>query len=271
MLERGTLAIVTTHYSELKAFAFATEGVENASAEFDLNTLRPTYRLITGVPGRSNALAIAQRLGLPKEIADAAREYLDPSTEHVDDLLAQIQQHQGESETLFASARAERAEANRIRLEAEQRLRDAEQIRAEARQEAIAELEVEMREARDLIRRTRRAAEHRSQATDDHVELPQPAEFKEVEQTLRHVSRRRRPVQAAPEPIRIGDWVNIPTVGISGEVVGFSDDGESVEVASGSFRLTQPLTAVRREPRVEPNNARNAPPRFRLDQASTLN
>ncbi len=252
LLERGTLAIVTTHYSELKAFAFATPGVENASAEFDLKTLRPTYRLITGVPGRSNALAIAQRLGLPSEIAHAARGYLDPETEHVDDLLAQIQQRQIDLERSLASAQAERDEAQRVRRSAEEQLREAERIRAEARQEAIAELESEMREARDLLRRTRRAAESRTAPASQIEEAPQPQDLKEAERELRRASRRQRPAHAAPEPVRVGDWVNLPQVGISGEVVDVSDDGETVEVASGSFRLTQPRSAVRRESRPEP-------------------
>ncbi len=91
---------------------------------------------------------------------------------------------------------------------------------------------------------------------EEPEEAPRPEDLKQVEQTLRQAARRRRPLQAPPEPIRIGDWVNLPSVGISGEVVGFSDDGESVEVSSGSFRLTQPLSAVRRESRPEPEGRR---------------
>ena len=247
LLERGTLAIVTTHYSELKTFAYATPGVENASAEFDLQTLRPTYRLITGIPGRSNALAIAQRIGLPREIAENARAYLDPGAEHVDDLLAQIMQRREEADSLLASARAERDAARRIRSDAEEALRETERIRAQARQEAISELEDEVREARELVRRARRSAEPRPTVEAAPEESPNLGDVKRVEQTLRRASRRRRPVQAPSEPIRIGDWVSLPSVGISGEVVGFGEDGESVEVASGSFRITQPISTVRRE------------------------
>ncbi|MGA7668783.1 MAG: endonuclease MutS2 [Nitrolancea sp.] len=266
LLHRGALAIATTHYSELKTFAYATDGVENASAEFDLATLRPTYRLITGVPGRSNALAIAQRLGLPAEIADDARSYLDPRAEHVDDLLSHILERRKESESALEQARTERDEARRIRREAETVLREAEQTRSTARQDALAELEQEVSEAREFIRRARRQAERPSAVPESLPETPPPAEeVKRVEETLRRVSRRRRPAQARPEPIRIGDWVNLPTVGISGEVVGLSDDGESVEVATGSFRLTQPVTAVRRESRPEPQ--RRAKPTTTLPAA----
>ncbi len=252
LLDRGTLAIVTTHYSELKTFAYATEGVENASAEFDLATLRPTYRLITGVPGRSNALAIAQRLGLPSAIADDARGYLDPGAEHVDDLLAHIMARRNEAEAALMQASAELDDAKRLRAEADSALREAELARSNARQDAIAELEQEVGEARELVRRARRQAERPIPTSDEPEAAPKPEEVKQVEETLRRAARRRRPAQVRPEPIRIGDWVNLPTVGISGEVVGISEDGESVEVATGSFRLTQPVTAVRRESRPEP-------------------
>ncbi len=258
LLERGSLAIVTTHYSELKTFAYATTGVENASAEFDLKSLRPTYRLITGIPGRSNALAIAQRLGLPSEIADAARQYLDPGAEHVDDLLAQIQQRRLETDAALKAAKAEQSEASRLRSEAQMELRDAELKRAEARQEAIAELESEMREARELVRRARRSSNSpiAEASTQPAESTPELHELKEAEQQIRRASRRRRSTQAPPEPIRVGDWVNLPAAGISGEVVGFSDDGESVEVSSGAFRLVQPISAVRREIRKEPETRR---------------
>ncbi len=252
LLDRGALAIVTTHYSELKTFAYATDGVENASAEFDLATLRPTYRLITGVPGRSNALAIAQRLGLPAAIADDARSYLDPGAEHVDDLLAHILERRKEAEAALAQARAERDDAQRIRREAESALHAAELERSNARQDAIAELEQEVSEAREFLRRARRQAERPVPSTNEAPPVPQPEDVKQVEDTLRRAARRKRPVQTRPEPIGIGDWVNLPSVGISGEVVAISDDGESVEVATGSFRLTQPITAVRRESRPEP-------------------
>lgn len=256
LLGRGSLAIVTTHYSELKTFAYATSGVENASAEFDLQTLQPTYRLITGIPGRSNALAIARRLGLKEKIIETASGYLDPGAAQVDDLLSHITERRREADAALESARAYRDEARRLRAEAEAELREAEHIRSEARQEALADLESEVREARELVRRARRAPVVHESAGTQQETAPKPEEMKQIEQTLRRAARRHQSTRARPEPIQIGDWVNLPAVGISGEVVGFSEDGESVEVASGSFRLTQPIVSVRRESRPQTRETR---------------
>src|ERR671933_983584 len=122
LLERGPLAVATTHYSELKSYAYTTPGVENASAEFDVETLTPTYRLLTGIPGRSNALAIASRLGLDPAVIERARGYLSPEEVQVDTLLGQIQAERETAETARAQAAAERAEAARLRPEAEGQL-----------------------------------------------------------------------------------------------------------------------------------------------------
>lgn len=252
-LERGSLAIVTTHYSELKSFAYMTPGVENASAEFDIATLRPTYRLITGVPGRSNAVEIAQRLGLPKAIAESARGYIEPETERADELLSQIQRRRVEADELIRQAQAEVEQANSIKGAAQETLRDADAIRANARQEAIDEVESELREAREFIRQARRPVAVPQQTSNDNNTLPAPtaAEIKRIETQIRQASRRHQPENARSAPIHIGDWVSVSGLGIEGEVVGITDGGESVEVLSGSFRLTQPRGAVRRQTRTQ--------------------
>src|SRR5207248_11225633 len=91
LLERDVRVIATTHYSELKAFAYNEPGVENASVEFDVETLSPTYHLSIGLPGRSNALAIARRLGLDEEITQRAASFLTGEEQHVETMLAEIQ------------------------------------------------------------------------------------------------------------------------------------------------------------------------------------
>ena len=153
LVARDVRTVATTHYSELKAYAYSTPLVQNASVEFDVETLRPTYRLITGLPGRSNALAIAQRLGLPRPILDGARSMVRAEEAQIEDLLAGIQAERD-------AAQAARQEADRLRevaqtaqTAAERRLDEIEEERISllegARREAAGELET----ARQQIRR----------------------------------------------------------------------------------------------------------------------
>jgi len=116
LLERKLLAVATTHYSELKLFAYATPGVSNASVEFDVETLSPTYVLTIGLPGRSNALSIAKRLGLPQEVVDEARALVAPEALEADALLAEIKAAREAAQQALARARENEAEAERQRL-----------------------------------------------------------------------------------------------------------------------------------------------------------
>src|SRR5207245_4527328 len=111
LLERGTLVVATTHYSELKTYAHSTAGVANASVEFDVETLSPTYRLSIGLPGRSNALAIASRLGLPEEIIERSREFLGSAGVRMENLLEGLQSERKAVEDERFHLNMERVEA----------------------------------------------------------------------------------------------------------------------------------------------------------------
>ncbi|MDI3341190.1 MAG: endonuclease MutS2 [Sphaerobacter sp.] len=249
LLARGVLAMVTTHYSELKAFAYVTEGTENASVEFDLATLSPTYRLQIGVAGQSNALAIAERLGMPREVIETARSYLRPGAERADELLTEIRRRRAEAEAALAAARDQLVAAERARRQAEEALREAEHARATARDEALAELAQELREGRELLRRLRA----RAAAPPAPAARPAPTEVEEIgaalrhaEQRVREAARRRRRPTAPPEPLRVGDTVEVRSLGMQGEIVGFADDGAEADVQVGAFKVRQPLSALRR-------------------------
>ncbi len=252
LLDRGPLVIATTHYSEVKNFAYETPGVENASVEFDVETLRPTYRVVIGVPGQSNALSIARRLGLSERVLERASTYIDSETIRTDELLGEIRQLRDRAERELQEAETVRNEARRIRSEAAEERRNAESERLHAREEALAVAEAELASARAAVRRLQQAAANRPA---ERPEIPRPQA--ELDQAIRHVKDVRRSL-AAQRPrqpavsFSIGDRVEVTTLGMEGEIA--SIDGDRAEIAMGGLRLRQPLSALKRlgGPRKEP-------------------
>ncbi len=256
LLEIGVLGVVTTHYPELKAFASSTTGLENASVEFDPVTLRPTYRLITGLPGRSHALEIARRLGLPESIVRRAQELIGGGQLELEAWIAELQRRLARAGREAEEAARARAEAERLRTEAEQLLREAQREREEARAAAFAEFEAELRRVRDLVRRLERRAESGA--------YPEPRVVEESMRALEEARRRLRETStglAKSRGFRVGDRVEIPALGLEGEVVAVLPDEDEVEVRVGNFRLRQPLAAVRRIDEVAKPSPREMYPR----------
>lgn len=245
LLETGPLVVATTHYPEVKAFAFATPGVENASVEFDVKTLAPTYRLMIGVPGRSNALAIARRLGMPDEILAAAELMLDPDELRVDSLLQDIRRRRDEADALLERARSEDAESARTRRQVEQALVAAERERQAAREEALAQAEHDLATARDALKRLQRDRDA-LHLTRDHLEERR----REVESAAEKVRvfRRERfanpPVVVGKKPISPGDRVRIVSLDQEGEVTAV--DAGMADVMLGSLKTRQPVAALER-------------------------
>jgi len=246
LLDRGPLTVATTHYSELKSFAYTTPGVENASVEFNVETLSPTYRLLIGVPGRSNALAIAERLGLPGGIVGRARSYLTPQEVQVDELLGQIKDERDAAEAARAAAVAEQQQAEQLRRVAQETLREAERARVAAREAALSELEGELTGIREELRRLGR---DREQVAVTREWLRQ-AETRATElgQSVRQVRAARpapRPTGPAPVALRPGDRVIVASLGQQGDVLELRD-GDEAEVQVGTFRLRRPLSDLTR-------------------------
>jgi DNA mismatch repair protein MutS2 len=261
LLELGPLVIATTHYPEVKAFAFATPGVENASVEFDVKTLAPTYRLMTGVPGRSNALAIAGRLGMPREILEAASGLLDPDELRVDSLLQDIRRRRDEADALLDRARGESEQAEALRKTAERELREAEHARREARGEALAEAEAELEQAREAFKRLQRDRDSlqiaREQLEERRREVDRAAD---QVRTFRRERIAKPPPTPGARPIRAGDRVRVVSLDQEGEVIAV--DGEMVDVMLGALKTRQPLAALDRLGRVreEPSRPILVPP-----------
>ncbi len=244
LLERGPLVIATTHYSEVKSFAYETSGVENASVEFDIETLQPTYRVVIGVPGQSNALSIARRLGLSDRVLDRASSYIDSETIRTDELLGEIRAIRDRADQEREQAEQERREATRLRREAAEEHRNAEIERLNAREDALQAAESELASARAIVRRLQQAAAARP-AERREIEQPQQ-ELDAAQRQVRDYRRRlgaSRPQQQAPV-LSVGDRVEVTSLGMEGEVA--SIEGDTAEVVMGGLRLRQQLASLKR-------------------------
>lgn len=245
-LNTRTLVAVTTHYSELKAFAHATARIENASLLFDPVTLRPTYRLVIGVPGGSNALEIAAQLGLPDPIIASARKMLAGGTSEMEDLLRGLQQEKELARKLRAEAEKERdtAAALRARIEAELRELGEQKERwiAEAREAVVREtaaLHREIREASAALKKDRtRKSVQAAKAT--------------IEAVRKHLSEgsQKSGGKEETEPkssIAVGDSVRVTDTHLRGTVVSISEKSGLVEIQSGRIRIRAAIEDIEKE------------------------
>lgn len=238
VLERGITILVTTHHPELKAYAHATPGVVNASVEFDLESLRPTYHLTIGLPGRSNALSIAQRLGLPEEIIVAARSELDPQDLRAEDLLDEIHRQRDIARQARIAADKARQQAEDIRGELNQRLEEIEDERRRilegAREQALGELQ----ELQAEIKETRRALARAHQPLDVLESIEDQTET--LEEEISEPVERQTPDTVRAEsvlqrPVRLGDKVHLRTLNTQGVVTSLGE--EEAEVRVGNLRV----------------------------------
>ena len=248
----------TTHYSELKAFAFNTKGVENASVEFNVETLSPTYRLMIGVPGRSNAFAIASRLGLSHTIIDRARSYIDPTNQRVEDLMDNLRRQQESTRDEQTAAERVRQEVDEQRREMARRLGEIEEIKAQAAADARAEMDAELAALRDEMRRLRGRVEAGLAATSSDVLTRQELQeaqgrADEFERQLRTKAAQQKRRQAntpknkdhAPHTLGPGDLVYVHSLGADGDVISGPDGSGQVEVQVGAFKMRVPLSGVK--------------------------
>lgn len=252
VLRRGSLGLVTTHLGPLKVFASETEGVENAAMRFDVETLSPTFELVRGQPGRSYALAIAERLGLPAALLGRAEEVLGPEGERLEGLLETLEQRREELGTRVAAAQAAEekalAEAEILR-EQIGRLRDREeQLLAEAAGQADRLLEKTMRQARDLRRAAGSGGESRSEALRQLQELRQ-----EHRRTASRPKQRESGRPPAPK-LEPGARVHVKSYSADGQVLEVR--GADIVVQLGLLRVTVARTDVRL---LEPEPAKKRP------------
>jgi DNA mismatch repair protein MutS2 len=244
LLDTGAWVIATTHYTELKAFAHDTPGMTNASVEFNAETLAPTYRLDIGLPGKSNALAIAGRLGLNSEVLADARGMLDSGQIQVENLVAGLQAERMRADEILADAETERQAARRLREDLVERLRRIEDERREVLRRARHDAEVELADLRAQLRQA--AATLQRQSTSGRGELVAVAQA--VEAAGRQVLAKPLPgtapanVPSVQTPTGTGAWtvgdtVRVMSLDQEGRITSLFGDGDTVEVQLGNFKL----------------------------------
>jgi DNA mismatch repair protein MutS2 len=245
LIERRVPCLVATHYPELKAYAHSTAGVVNASLEFDLQTLRPTYHLTLGLPGRSNALAIAQRLGLPEEIIQAARTMINPTDLRAEDLLDEIHHQRNLARKARAAAEQAQKEAEKLQAQLTARLEKVEEERQALLETARSQAEREIEALQAELDEVRRALQRARQPLDALKPLQQQVQDLQEQVELPPPVRQALPNAQARRALRVGERVQIRSLNAEGTIAAL-DDEETVEVQIGNLRLRTHLGDVQR-------------------------
>ena len=248
---QGALIAATTHYAELKEYAISTAGVENASCEFDVDTLKPTYRLLIGIPGKSNAFAISQRLGLPDFIIENAKNRITGESRRFEDVVAILE---GQRKAL----EEEKLQAAKLRVQAEQDAQQARKLREEVEKERSRARETANAEARRIIAAAREQVEavleelnelRRKSADEDFADQLNRARaelrrrMNAAEEELRP-SKPRAKAKQPSRPLKAGDRVRLINVGAEGYVISPPDDGGNITVQAGIMKVTLKLDEV---------------------------
>ena len=241
--DSGALTMATTHYNELKKYALATSGVENAAMEFDVETLTPTYRLLIGVPGKSNAFEISKKLGLSESVIERASEHIKHGDMEFENVISSIEDDK-------RKAAADRLDAESMRAEIEERLKkleEKEQAISEKRADIIAEAK---REARELLRETKSAVKdvqkdlRRLQKSGAHTNLNtgtleksrrkiNEAEDLVSEKVVKQVNS--EPVSA--DTLKVGDRVKLLTIGQNGTILSLPDEKGNLMINIGALKV----------------------------------
>lgn len=258
----GAYTIATTHYNEIKKYALSTEGVENGSMEFDIETLSPTYRLFIGIPGKSNAFEISRKLGLDEELIDRAQTLLERGDIEFEDVLDSIEKDKRRAE-------AERDEAIRLNLEMKKQQEELEKRKAKLEEQERAIIARAKEEARDILKEARETANdvskelrrlskldslgERNKRFDKSRKKLKDAEDKVAEKLIRRVNQ--QPVSASE--LKVGDKVRVLTLDQAGEVLSLPDEKGDLTVKIGIMKANinlKDLMVLESEPKEKPQN-----------------
>lgn len=246
LLERKVPTVATTHYSELKVFAMNRHGVRNASVEFDVETLRPTYRLIVGLPGKSNAFAIAERLGLPRDVLDRAKEMLSSEKVRLEDVIAGLQESRRATEEERARAAQARMMLEDLKASYEREVarlkRERSEILRKARDEVGRIIVAARRELEEAIAEVRAAARSASASEIEEAIRRSRARFEgavtAAEKSLEAEDVDEQPAEGELSEVKPGDQVVVKSLGQMGTVVSGPNAQGEVTVQMGLMRVS---------------------------------
>lgn len=250
--QMGAKVAATTHYSEIKLYALSTERVENAACEFDVASLRPTYKLLIGVPGKSNAFAISRRLGLSEEIIEKAQTYINGENARFEDVISSLEHHRAQAQRELTRAEEARAQSLMQREEADKERtriqREKERILENARKDAKKIYEQAKREADETVKKMQKLLEESASENRQEIEKNRQKIRKGLENVTDKLSedvfKSKNNKKLDPKKITLGQLVEVTTMNSSGNVLTLPDKNGNLTVQVGILKIKTNISAL---------------------------